>query len=210
MSQSNSAYRPQNPKATARSRHAQHTSQTKGAGSQPTEPACRTRAVGRGVERREWRELAYNSRTCAFFDPCKWSECFPDGAPDEDAISTVVRSCREPTTFHRPRNGDEPTCDHNGVSEPDRNDPAQISRVVVESVTDLQVGQQVIWEDRERPLTVIKATTEPDGTVDLRGPAGGEYVIEGRPEHRQPYYVLGDGYRSEIARVRPEDGAGAV
>jgi hypothetical protein len=205
MSQSRPSYGVKTRKRTARSRHAQHDKQPEETGDSDTvEPACRTREVGRGIDRREWRETSYDGRTRTFFDPCSW--CFPDGHPDASDVDTVVKSCRKPTSYHRPRESNEQTCDHGGNPEA----TLQIEEDPIESVTDLREGQQVIWDNRERPLWVVAATDEPDGAVGLRGPDGGEYIIEGRPEHREPYYVLGDGYRSQITPVRAEKRAGTI
>ena len=204
MSQSKTTYGAELPKGTARSRHAQHDNQPEETGDSNTvEPACRTREVGRGIDRREWRETSYDGSIRVFLDPCLW--CFADGHPDESEVETVVKSCRKPTSYHRLRESAE-TCDHGDDPEV----TIQIKEDPIESVTDLREGQQVIWDDREQPLWVVEATDEPDGTVGLRGPSGGEYIIEGRPEHRKPYYVLGDGYRSRIIPVRAEKRAEAI
>ena len=204
MSQSKTSYGAKSRKGTARSHREQHTNTVSDSPRKTVEPACRTREVGRGVERREWREMGYNSRTRLFYDPCEW--CYPDGEPDDSKVDTVVRSCRKPTSYHRPRENDESACEHETTTEPD----TDLSREPVETISDLQTGEQVIWEDRKRPLRVIGVTADPDGTVTLRGPSGGHYHIEGRPGHRQPYYILGDGYRSVIERVRREKRVEAV
>ena len=195
MSQSNSAFGAQDPKGTARSRRVQHANQTN-ATDDTVEPACRARKIGRGVERREWRETPYDTRTLAFYEPCEW--CFPDGAPDENEVEIVVRSCRKPTSYHRPRDSNEST-GHVG------NHDAIRSVETICSLTDLRKGQQVIWENRAHPLRVVETTNEPNGTVTLRGHNEGKYQIEGRPQHSQPYYITNYGYRSEVVRVRADD-----
>lgn len=203
MSQSKTPYGVELRKGTARSCREQQSNKISDSPRETVEPACRTREVGRGVERREWREMVYNSRMRLFYEPCEW--CFPDGEPDDSKLDTVVRSCRKPTSYHRPREGDESACEHETSTEPDTHRPEP-----VEAITDLQAGERVIWEDREQPLRVTETTSKPDGTVVLRGPSGGHYHIEGRPDHRQPYYILGDGYRSVIKRVRAVEQEEAV
>ena len=210
MSQSKTTYGTKTGKRTARSRRAEHDSPDENASDSDTvEPACRTREVGRGVDRREWREMPYDGRTRTFYEPCEWPECYPDGPPDEET-EKVVRSCRTPTSYHRLRDGGEP-CEHETDTDStcipqDTIEPIE----AISSLTNLQEGHRVIWESRESPLCVTEATSEPDGTIGLCGPSGGEYQIEGRPEYRQPYYLTGYGYLSEIIRVRVETRAERV
>ncbi|GAA0460248.1 hypothetical protein GCM10008985_15870 [Halococcus dombrowskii] len=207
MSQSKTTYGAELPKGTARSRRAEHDNQTETADDSDTvEPACRTRKVGRGVDRREWREMPYDGRTRTFYDPCEWPECYPDGPPD-DETETVIRSCRKPTSYHRPREDGEP-CEYEADAPETNTDSTHISRDAIEPIgaisllTDLQEGHRVIWESRTYPLRVTATASKLDGTIGLCGPSGGEYQIEGRPEYRQPYYLSGYGYLSEIIRVR--------
>jgi hypothetical protein len=217
MSQSKTSYGVKSPKGTARSRHAQHINQSETTSSETIEPACRSRSVGRAVERREWREMPYDGRARAFFEPCGWPECFPDGKPSEDEVETVVRSCGKPTTYHRPRNN-KAGCEARTHDEPPETsaNSTRISQESIEPVgtidtlTELREGQQVIWKTRPTPLRVTEATTEADGTIHLLGPDGGEYTIEGRPDCPHPYYATGYGYQSEIIRVRLRDRAEAV
>jgi hypothetical protein len=204
MSQSKTYSGVHSPKDTARSRRVEHDNQPEETGDSDTvEPACRAREIGRGAERRKWRETPYNGRIRAFYEACEW--CYPDSHPD-DETETVVRSCREPTRYHRPRHEGEP-CEQTDAPETDT-DGTRISQDAIEpigaisSLTDLQEGQRVVLESRKQPLRVIKGTSEPDGSVTLRGPSGGEYQIEGRPEYSQPYYIPKTGYLSEIIRVR--------
>ena len=205
MSQSRTSYGAKTRKGTARSRHAQHDNQSENGGDSDTvEPACRAREIGRGAERRKWRKTPYNSRIRAFYDACEW--CYPDGAPDESEIEKVVRSCREPTSYHRPRDDGEP--EHETGTPETGTDGARVSQDAIEptgaisSLTDLQEGQRVILESRAQPLRVTETASKPDGTVGLRGPGGGEYQVEGRPEYPQPYYLRKAGYLSEIICVR--------
>ncbi|WP_435078449.1 hypothetical protein [Halococcus sp. AFM35] len=207
MSQSNSSYGVKSPKGTARSQDEQHTNQSESTDDESVEPACRTRDVGRGVDRREWREMPYNARMRTFYEPCDWPACYPDGAPDESEIEMVVRSCRAPTVYHRPRD-DEPN-DETGGPETTANGthPSQdaIERLgPISSLADLREGQRVLLQNWQHPLCVTDTASEPDGTVGLRGPEGGEYQVEGRPEFPQPYYLSKVGYVSEIVRVRVE------
>ena len=196
MSQSKSSYGVAPRKGTARSRHAQHDKQTETTTAETVEPACRARQSGRGAKRREWREMPYDSRTRVFYEPCEW--CYPGGDPDETEVETVVRSCRDPTKYHRLRDNHEsseapnagpPDADATGTR--DAGDP-------IKSITDLRIGQRVIWENREHPLRVVGTTSKPDGTVTLRGHNDGKYVVESRPQNPQPYYISNYGYRSEI------------
>ena len=203
MSQSKTSYGAELRKGTARSRRVEHDSQLeKSADSDTVEPACRAREIGRGAERRKWRETPYDSRIRAFYEPCEW--CFSNGAPDDSEIETVVRSSREPTSYHRLRSSAESICQATGGddrSDTDTDD-IQIAEDPIKSLAELQDGQLVIWENRERPLRVIRTANRPDETITLQGPDGGEYQVEGRPERPRPYYLYGSGYLSEIIRVR--------
>ncbi|EMA55986.1 hypothetical protein C451_04531 [Halococcus thailandensis JCM 13552] len=151
--------------------------------------------------------MSYDGRTRTFYDACEWSECYPDGPPDENEIETVVRSCRKPTTYHRPRDDSE-LCEHETDAPETSTNDTRISQDAIEligsisSLTDLEEGQRVIWPNREQPLRVTKTTGKPDGMVGLQGPIGGEYQVEGRPEYPQPYYLPKAGYVSAIIRVR--------
>ncbi|WP_273837520.1 hypothetical protein [Halococcus sp. PRR34] len=124
-----------------------------------------------------------------------------------------MRSCRHPTTYHRPRDDGEP---EHETDAPEADTDTRISQEAIEpigpisSLPDLQEGQRVVLESRVQPLRVTEIASEPDGTVGLRGPGGGEYQVEGRPEYPQPYYLPKAGYLSEIIRVRVEIPAEAV
>ena len=153
MSQSKTTYGTKTRKRTARSRRAEHDSHKEDTGSNDAvEPACRTRKIGRGVDRRKWREMPYDGRTRTFYEPCGWPECYPDGPPD-DEIETVVRSCRTPTVYHRPRDDDEPK--HETDAPETSTDSTRIPQETIEpigaisSLRDLEEGQRVIWENRE-------------------------------------------------------------
>ena len=214
MSHSNSGYGVNSPKGTAHSQGEQHTNQSETTDSETVEPACRTVKMGRGIDRREWREMPYVGGTNTFYEPCNWSECYPDGPPDESETETVVRSCRAPTVYHRPRDDSEQTHETNDP-EPTADDTRSLQDAIetigpISSLTDLQEGQRVAVENRKHPLCVTETTSEPDGTIGLRGPEGGEYQVEGRPEYSQPYYLSDSGYLSEIIRVRVETPAEAV
>ena len=194
MSQSNPPYNVKSPKGTARSQREQHNNQPDPSSAETVEPACRARKSGRGIERREWREMPYDSRTRTFYQPCEW--CYPDDEPDESDVETVIRSCRDPTKYHRLR--DDPESDEAPSNGPPDATNIQDTGDPIESVTDLRIGQRVIWESREYPLRVVETATESDGTIALRGHNGGEYQLEGRPKHAQPYYISYYGYRSVI------------
>lgn len=207
MSHSNSDYGVKSPKGTARSQGEQHDNQSETTDSETVEPACRTVDMGRGVDRREWREMPYVGGTNTFYEPCNWPECYPDGAPDESETETVVRSCRAPTVYHRPRD-DKPNHETNSPkTAANGTHPSQDAIETIgpiSSLTELQAGQRVILKNWKHPLCVTDTASEPDGTVGLRGPEGGEYQVEGRPELPQPYYLTKAGYLSEIVRVRVE------
>lgn len=214
MSQSKTSYGAEGRKSTARSRRVQHANKPKTTNSETVEPACRTRSVGRGVDRRKWREMPYDGRTRTFYEACEWPECYPDGPPDDSDTETVVRSCRQPTTYHRLRDDGEP--EHETDDPETSANSARISQEAIEpigpisSLPDLQEGQRVVLESRAQPLRVTETASEPDGTVGLRGPGGGEYQVEGRPEYPQPYYLPKAGYLNAIIRVRVEIPAEAV
>ena len=203
MSQSKTTYGAEIRKDTARSRRAEHDNQTEGVGDSDTvEPACRARDIGRRAEHRKWRETPYDSRIRAFYEPCEW--CFSNGAPDDSEIEKVVRSSREPTSYHRLRSSAGSIYQSNASddrSDTDTDD-IQIAEDPIKSLAELQDGQLVIWENRERPLRVIRTANRPDETITLQGPDGGEYQVEGRPERPRPYYLYGSGYLSEIIPVR--------
>jgi hypothetical protein len=132
----------------------------------------------------EWRETPYTASLADFHPPCENPACFPDGVPEPDAFESVVRSQHFPTVFHRPRDG----CDRHPPSAdrvPD-GDPEPI-----ESITALRPGDGVVWGASQLPLVVVSATSDPRGTVALRGPNGGEYELEGRSENT---YAVDRGY----------------
>lgn len=208
MSQSKTSYGAKQRKSTARSRRARHTNKSETTANKTVEPACPSRSVGHSIEKRDWVEKSYTERFREFYQPCEWPECFADGHPDVGDIEKVVRSTHHPTTYHRPRN-DEPTCEHETTAPETDTGHTRILQPI-KTITDLEEGQRVVWENRKQPLCVVEATTKPDGTVSLRGPGGGEYQVEGRPEYPQPYYLPKTGYLSEIIRVRVETRAEKV
>lgn len=200
MSQSKSAYGVEEPKDSART-HRQRPD-TAGDGPDP-QPACRSRAVGHSIERRKWRETAYSDRLQAFFDPCSWPECFPDGPPDVSNTETVVRSSREPTVYHRPQTAEcqsETESHEHGDSETDR---AATVRKSISKITELRDGDGVVWDGQSEPMLVVKPTDDPGGVVQLVGSNGGEYRVEAWPECARPYYIRGYGCRNELARIVP-------
>jgi hypothetical protein len=182
MSQSKASYGVNTPKDSARSRRVEHDDQPEEAGDQPVEPACRTREVGRGIDRREWREIPYSERILAFYEPCEWDECYPDGPPDVEEVATVVRSCHSPTVFHRSRHETE-NSQTDAVADP------HSTGVSITTLTDLTEGECVVWDKQSTPRRVIETATGSDGTVRLRGPSGGEYTVEARPGSTQAYAI---------------------
>lgn len=204
MSQSKTSYGTELRKGTARSRDARHTNQPETTDSEPVEPACRTREVGRAVERREWREIPYSERILAFYEPCEWDECYPDGPPDEEEVATVVRSCHAPTAFHRSRHKAE-SCQQEADADP------HSRGVSITMLSDLQEGEGVVWDDQSTPRRVIETATGSDDTARLRGPSGGTYTIEARPGSTQPYAIYpAVGLVSSIRVVTADDAIEAV
>jgi len=171
------------PKDTARSRCVSDSQQEDTRDSNTIEPACRTRKVGRGVDRREWREVSYSERLLGFYEPCEWDECFPDGPPDAEETSTVVRSCHSPTVIHRSGTGE------NAQQEADAHAHPHSKSESITTLDDLTEGESVIWENQSTPRRVVETATEPDDTARLRGPSGGEYTIEARPGSTQMYAI---------------------
>jgi hypothetical protein len=214
MSQSKPSYGANSRKGTARAhRHRPNTSDETTDSESDPEPACRSGSTGASVDGREWREVPYSPRLLASYSPCAWSECYPNGPPDVDDTETVVRSCSHPTTYHRPSAEHDP-CDseHNstGADETATATPqfvaAADSGEYLSSITEVQEGNGVIWSGQSTPLLVIEAAAEPGGTLHLRGPDGGEYTVEARPDSARSYAVYpGVGVVTEMRRVMPAD-----
>ena len=203
MSQSKPSYGAEAPKGTARKhRQRANTSQNQSDEAEP-EPACPSRSVGHSVEKREWREIAYRERMIGSYRPCKWPECFGGCPPDANEIESVVLSCRHSTAYHRPRDDDtEPAESRSGNTRIETVPVSQdATRESIDTIADLRDGDGVTWEGQATPMLVIGPTEDPAGVVNLVGPGGGEYHIEGRPGYPRPYYVRGAGCRHEIRRV---------
>ena len=202
MSQSKISYEANTRKSTAQARRERHdnNSGTDTGG----EPACRSRSVGHSIDQREWREVSYEERILLSYRPCSWPECFPSGPPDANEIETVIRSCRHPTTYHRPRDVSAESCEkiqiNAGETEISRAERTH-ARESIESISDLRDGDGVIWKGQSIPMFVVEAPSDSTGVAHLVGPSGGEYYIEGRPKYARPYYVRGFGCRQEIRRV---------
>jgi hypothetical protein len=203
MSQSKTNSGVHSPKDTARSRRVSDSQPEETGDSDTVEPACRTRKVGRGIDRREWREVSYSERLLGFYEPCEWDECFPDGPPDAGEISTVVRSCHSPTAIHRSRKPE------NTQQEADAHPHSRNESIT--TLGDLTEGESVIWENQSTPRRVIETATGPDDTARLRGPSGGEYTIEARPGSTQAYAIYpAIGLVSDIWVVTASDAIEAV
>lgn len=137
-------------------------------------PACPMGAV----ESLEWRETPYTASLEEFHPPCSSPECFPKGTPDPSELDDVVRSRHYPTVFHRPRSD----CMDEEISDDPADRFADSDPLELTSITELSRGDGVVWGASKLPLVVEETTTDPSGEIQLRGPDGGEYVLEGRPE----------------------------
>ena len=202
MSQSKSAYGVRTPKDSARTRSERQNTNPDGESTETqVEPACPSRAVGHSVDKRDWREVAYDERRLVSYRACEWPACYPDGPPDASETETVVRSSHRPTVYHRPQT----TATDAQPSESVHDERA----CVVEEVgviTDLREGDRVLWDGQSTPMRVVESTTDPSGVASLIGPDDGEYRIEARPEYAQPYYIRpGYAYQSELRRIVPAD-----
>jgi hypothetical protein len=169
------------------------------------EPACRSRATGRSVDTREWREVPNAARRLDTLSACEY--CF-DGPPDTAEITTAVISCSHPTVYHRPRADQSAPSTVGGESAgaspslDDRPAASTDARETIHDVTELREGDGVLWQGQSTPLIVVGAAASPAGTVDLRGPNGGDYWLEGRPDCARAYYVSpGYACQSDLVRV---------
>lgn len=202
MSQSKSVYGVESPKDSARAHR--HSPDTSGAVTDDEpEPACRSRANGRSIERREWCVKPFTDGIREFYEPCRW--CFSDGPPDVGDIEKIVRSSRHPTVYHRPQT---PDCDSATEQHDHSDSEADCVATVRESIgeiTELGNGDGIVWEGRTTPPKVVGTTTDPSGTVLLEGPIS-QYVLEGRPNCPRQFYIQHFGYRDEIYRIVPADG----
>jgi hypothetical protein len=219
MSQSKPSYEPDRPKSTARvQRHRHRADVAQGAAERESnteshpipEPACRSRATGRSIDAREWREVRFDTRRLGTITACEY--CFPAGPPDATELETVVRSCSHPTVYHRPHShdrsvsfgsGDETTT---GAGESAVDSFAAITfdddAETIRDVTELRKGDGVLWQGQATPLVVVGAAASPTGTANLRGPSGGDYRVEGRPDCAQAYYIRpGYACQSDLIRV---------
>lgn len=207
MSQSKLAYEVRDLEGNEqRQRQRQNTSEIKykPESAQEPEPACRSRSIGRAADRREWREISYDERLLAFYSPCSWDECFPNGNPDASEIETVIGSRHHPTTFHRPRDSDRPRCT-DGETATDTDTRAHATSREVHDITELEDGDGIVWQGQSTPLTVVSSTDEPSGTIALRGPKNGEYRVKGRPNQPRAIAIYpGIGVIAN-ARVVPAD-----
>jgi hypothetical protein len=209
MSQSKSSYGAKSPKGTE-NEYCQHqnTSVAKAnarAESVP-EPACWRRRV----DDWNWHETEFNAAFAGMYGSCP--DCFDGGPPDVDEIERVVRSCSYPTTYHRvnsetdTREQQRERMNNGEETETTAVVPRFDIREEICDITDLHEGDGVVWEGKSTPLLVLESTTEADGVVMSRGPNGGEYRIEGRPNLSRPYYIRpGYAYQAEIIRVGPMD-----
>ncbi len=206
MSQSNSSYRTERPKGIAREHRHRQSANTGKTAETTTEPACWRHSASDW----EWHEVQFTAAYATIHDPC--SECFPNGSPAVSTLETVVRSCSYPVKYHRPRDTAETS--PAGLSRKSNNRGSdtgpQFCREAIDtcepidSVTDLQKGDGVLWQGQSTPMLVVEPASTPDGRVALVGPNGGEYRIEGRPECARAYYISpGYACQRELRRVVP-------
>jgi hypothetical protein len=151
-------------------------------------PAC---SMG-NADYLEWRETPYTASFANFHPSCNNPDCFPVGSPAPDALDVVIRSCHYPTKYHRPASD----CDRSAARECDRGADgrdrfADSDREPLTALTDLKAGDGVVWGVSQLPLTVVSPARTPSGEVELRGPDGGEYVLEDRPDGS---YMVDRGY----------------
>lgn len=202
MSQSKSAYGVQEPKDVARERrHRQANSNHK---SVP-EPACWRHSASDW----EWYEAQFTAAYRKIHDPC--SDCFASGPPDVSEFEAVIRSRSYPVKYHRPRDtGDETESSESPLEATNREsqtatrfaEAAIDARKPISSITELKEGDGVLWQDQSTPMLVVGVAAKPDGRVRLRGPNGGKYQIEGRPECQRSYYIRpGYSCQKSISRV---------
>lgn len=160
--------------------HASTDAESEAESESPLEPACSIA----NADYLEWRKTPYTAALADIYPPCENPDCFPDGVPEPDAFEHVIRSRHCPTVFHRPRDGcaqPPPSADQEPASEPEP----------IESITDLRPGDGVVWGASQLPLVVMSATSDPAGTVALRGPNGGEYELDELPGSS---YAVSRGY----------------
>jgi hypothetical protein len=166
------------------------------------QPACPV--TGRGTQ--EWRETEYTERLAAFYDPCGFSECFPRGV-DGAGPDRIVLSCSHGGSFHRlARASPADTASAVAADGGSAPDPfADGEQVPVGTITDLNCGDRVVWDDVPQPLTVHVPSPAPVGTVQLKGPNGGDYFLEVRPNEMGTVVYPGYGHVSDIRRVVPSE-----
>ena len=195
MSQSNSAFGTQDPKGTARERRRRQ-EPTANTDETAPEPAC----WRHNVSDTEWHEPPFTAAYREIHDPC--SDCFPNGPPGVEDLETVVRSRSHPTAYHRPRDA-TPDTRHDPPETKGEESEIEVHEAI-SSVTDLKQGDGVLWQGQSTPMLVVEIAAKPDGSVRIRGPGGGNYQIEGRPEHRRPFYIRpGYACQRELTRVVP-------
>lgn len=203
MSQSKPFYDVESPKHSARTRRERQNSGPNTASADiQVEPACRSRAIGHSVEKRDWREIVYDERRVVSYEPCEWPECFPDGPPDATEIETVIRSSHQPTVYHRPR----ATATDAQSCESEHDGRTGVVYVAVSAITELHEGERVAWEGQRWSMHVDKSTSKQDGVVRLAGSNGGNYRIEERSGNPRTHAVYpGVGIITGLCRVVPAD-----
>lgn len=161
-------------------------------------PACSTGAV----EAYDWREIPYTQPLLEFYRPCKCPSCYPEGAPAPEEVETVVRSTKYPTSFHRLGGFIEGDAEDEDENMSTFTDDEIAARESLTDITDLRIGDGVMWFDEQTPLVAVETTPDPSGTVVLEGPGGGEYTLSSR---QNGSFIVYPGYgRVEVERVVPE------
>lgn len=181
-----------------------------GVGDTGTSPQPACPAGGRGTQ--EWRKTEYTERLAAFYDLCTYSECFPRGVgstpPDR-----VVLSCSHAGSLHRVAG--DPAADETSAVAADGGsapDPfADCECVPVTVLTDLQRGDGIVWDAVTEPWIVHSQSADSVGVVQLKGPNGGDYFLEVRPDGMGTVVYPGHGHVSELRRiVAPEPSVGSL
>lgn len=167
------------------------------------QPACPAGGPGR----QEWRLTDYTERLSAFSPPCTCRECFPDGTVDMAVVEHVVLSRSHPSACHRPAS-QHTECESTEVAADGGSTPdpfADCERVPVSTITDLQRADGVVWNGVTEPLTVHVPSTDPAGAVQLKGPNGGDYFLEVRPNGMGTVVYPGYGHVSNVRQVVPSE-----
>lgn len=159
------------------------------------QPACC--AGGPGTQ--QWRETSFSAQLARFFDPC--TDCFPGG---EVTVPFVVRSRHYPSVLHRPRDRDA-VATETGIADGGTADQPFVNSepISINTVTEFQAGEGVVWSNRSTPLVVEQPTTDPAGTLILSGTTDTAYTLQSRPDMGVPYAIYPSyGLVEEVFRLK--------